>query len=122
MDRYWRRRDYQLLAETGKDRRCIRLGGNRRRVWKINAMRKIKLAFKIVLQTKLVAKLRDAYLNMMLRLVGNINFLNGEGFSGKKRIAKGRGVIKISETDDFESKLILELYKEIKAAHELASN
>ncbi|KAF5197389.1 hypothetical protein FRX31_013026 [Thalictrum thalictroides] len=125
---FWRRRQYQRLEIYGtskKNMNVARLGGKRKSFWRIRAIPKLKLKFKIVSPIKLLAKLRDAYINMMLGLAGNVGSLNGDAFFGGKRIPKARkpssSKISSKQAGEFESKLIFEIYKALKASPEFAS-
>ncbi|PIA63672.1 hypothetical protein AQUCO_00201191v1 [Aquilegia coerulea] len=125
LKRFWRRRQYQRLDGTNKKNMNVaRLGGKRKSFWRIRAIPKLKLKLKIVSPIKMLAKLRDAYINMMLGLAGNVGSLNGDGFFGDKRIPKARkpSSSKVSKAaGEYESKLIFEIYKALKASPEFAS-
>ncbi|KAF9623468.1 hypothetical protein IFM89_003052 [Coptis chinensis] len=122
LKRYWRRRQYQRIdGAITKNPKAIRLGGKRKRTWKIKLTPKLKWGLKIVSPIKLMAKLRDAYINMMLGLAGNVGSLSGDNFFGGKRIPRARKISKVSKTDVFETKLIFEIYKALKASRELAA-
>ncbi|KAL5722057.1 hypothetical protein ACHQM5_005625 [Ranunculus cassubicifolius] len=116
---YWRRRQYQRLDVNGSDTRVIRLGGKRKRTWNIKAFRKIRLGFKIVSPFKILAKVREGYINMMLSLTGNVS--DNQTIFGQNRIPKSRSVRKITKADEIQGKLIFEIYKSLKASRELAS-
>ncbi|KAF5197388.1 hypothetical protein FRX31_013025 [Thalictrum thalictroides] len=123
--RNWRRRQYQRLDGSVNREDTIkiaRLGGKRKRFWRIRAIRKLKLGFKIVSPIKLLAKLRDSYINMMLGVAGNVGSLNGDSFFGRKRLPKARTVEKISKAEEFETKLVYEIYKALMASRELTSH
>lgn len=99
--RYWRRRQYERLSVSRPHIQVIRLGGKRKRSWNIKVIRRLRLRFKLASPIKLLAKLRDAYINMMLGLAR----------------AKDR---KVSKVEDIENKLILEICKSLKASRELS--
>ncbi|KAF9623467.1 hypothetical protein IFM89_003051 [Coptis chinensis] len=124
LKRYWRRRRYQRLdgAVTGKNMKVARLGGKRKSFWRVRTIPKLKWGFKIVSPIKLLRKVRDAYMNMMLGLAGNVGYLNGDNFFGGKRIPKARTISKASKVEEFETKLIFEIYKALMASRELASH
>ncbi|PIA63673.1 hypothetical protein AQUCO_00201192v1 [Aquilegia coerulea] len=125
--RYWRRSQYQRLVGAQASRenmRVARLGGKRKRGWNIRIIKKIKLGLKILSPIKLLLKLRTAYIKMMIRLEGKVGALNGDNFFKAKRInqktEKNSNDSKAAE--EFEAKLILEIYKSLTASRELPSS
>ncbi|KAL5722058.1 hypothetical protein ACHQM5_005626 [Ranunculus cassubicifolius] len=120
--RYLRRRQYQRVDINGDDAKVVRLGGKRKRTWKIKEFRKLKLGFRFGSPIKFFIKLRDGYINMMLGLSGNVN--DSHSFFGNKRIPTARRSVrnrKISKAEEMDVKLILEIYKALKASQELTS-
>ncbi|KAL5722063.1 hypothetical protein ACHQM5_005631 [Ranunculus cassubicifolius] len=121
---YWRRRRYKRLDETGEDQRIIRLGGKRKHSWKPKSLRKIKLRFKVLSPSKIIRRIRDAYVNMMLRLEGKLSAMGDHNIFGARRITpkakKGRSN-KASKEEEFQNRLIFEIYKSLKASQELAA-
>ncbi|KAK9141736.1 hypothetical protein Syun_011136 [Stephania yunnanensis] len=125
LKRYWRRRRYQRLdgtaAWTGRrNLKVVRFGGDKsggstRRFWRIRAIPKLRM--KIFNPIKVLAKVRDAYVNMMVGWVGS------DSFFGDKRIPRARQVERKSSkrVEEFEVKLIMEIYKSLKASRELAA-
>ncbi|KAF8390086.1 hypothetical protein HHK36_024607 [Tetracentron sinense] len=121
LKRYWRRRRYQRLngAITGKNSMKIaRLGGKSRRFWKIRAFPKLRL--KIVSPIKLLARLRDGYINMMLGLESNVGYLNNASVFGDRRIPKARQVQMVSTSEEFDPRFLFEIYKSLMASSEFA--
>uniref|UniRef100_A0A5B7A7E7 Uncharacterized protein n=1 Tax=Davidia involucrata TaxID=16924 RepID=A0A5B7A7E7_DAVIN len=122
LKRYWRRRQYQRLdgaAKSRKNVKIIKIGGSpRRRFWKIKAIPKLRLKI-IASPLKLWTKFKNAYMNMMLNLAGNVGTLNTGNVFGGKRIPKARQVY--STTDEFENRLLFEIYKALMASKELAT-
>ncbi|XP_077221088.1 uncharacterized protein LOC143854856 [Tasmannia lanceolata] len=117
LQRYWRRRSYQRLDGSGKKNpKTVRLGGNTRRSWKIRAIPKLRI--KIYSPIKLLTRLRDAYMNAMLKLVGNTGSLQSGNAFGGKRIPRARTVKESSS--DFEIRMVLEICKSIVASRDLA--
>ncbi|XP_057984002.1 uncharacterized protein LOC131168501 [Malania oleifera] len=121
LKRYWVRRRYHRLDGSVKNRKSMkvaRLGdGRRRRLWKIKAIPKLRL--KIASPLKLWHKLKDSYINMMLNLAGNVGQLNNGNAFGTKRIPKARKVPVVYSNDEFENRLIFEIYKALTASREL---
>ncbi|CAN6549521.1 unnamed protein product [Malus baccata var. baccata] len=123
--RYWRRRRYQRMnGETRKKMRVTRLGGgakgsNRhRRSWKL----KTKLRFlKFVSPIKLLTKLHNGYVDMMIRMAGKAG---GVGRIAAKKIAKPQDQISMASCGDelVDSRLVLEIYKRLAASRQLAAS
>ncbi|KAK9116211.1 hypothetical protein Sjap_015158 [Stephania japonica] len=134
LKRYLRRREYQRLdgpheyqPSTNRSTkvRITRFRGHsmstakssHRRVWKIKAIPKLRY-LKIVSPIKLLKRLRDAYVNMMLGITGNA----GDSYFGSKRIPKARKVETVLRADEFETKLMVEIYKSLVASRRLANH
>ncbi|XP_021628386.1 uncharacterized protein LOC110626655 [Manihot esculenta] len=117
--RYWRRKRYQRLdgAFTGrKNMRVVRFGGGSpRRAWKIRPkLRILKIAATSPL--RLLRKLKNAYVDMMLNLAGNVSFLNNDTVFGNKRIPKARQAPAAAySNEEFETRLVYEIYKALKS-------
>ncbi|KAL7240334.1 hypothetical protein ACSBR2_006063 [Camellia fascicularis] len=108
--RYLRRRKYQRLDNTKKRLKTTRLGSKTRH-WSWKIRRPVpKLRFKTVSPIKLMAKLHDAYVDMMIRLVG------------AKRVPKGRSVpvpMVAANDEVVDGRLVLEIYKRLVSSREL---
>lgn len=59
---------------------------------------------------------------MMLGLAGNVGHLNGGSAFGAKRIPKARQVQIPYSNNEFENRLIFEIYKAMIASRELGTN
>jgi hypothetical protein len=72
---------------------------------------------------KLVTKVKNTYMNFMLKLAGNVGgALNTDNKFGVKRIPKIRQVSSKGYSGDaFEARLIFEISKTLVASHELYS-
>ncbi|KAL7260414.1 hypothetical protein ACSBR1_006139 [Camellia fascicularis] len=116
--RYLRRRKYQRLDNTKKRLKTTRLGSKTRH-WSWKIRRPVpKLRFKTVSPIKLMAKLHDAYVDMMIRLVGD----NNDGIFGAKRVPKGRSVpvpMVAANDEVVDGTLVLEIYKRLVSSREL---
>ncbi|CAN4083170.1 unnamed protein product [Withania somnifera] len=114
-----RKRRYHRLDVTGrKNIKVIRFGGRSpKRTWRIIATPKLKL--KNISPLKLWNKFKNAYINMMLQLTGNVK--DGNMF-GTKRIPKAREVKLAYTNTEFENRLIYEIYKSIVPSMELYPN
>ncbi|XP_061338373.1 uncharacterized protein LOC133285200 [Gastrolobium bilobum] len=117
--RYWRRRHYQPLNRSGKKMKIIRLKRSPRRYWRIRAIPRLRWLMSSPL--KMLTKLKNAYMNFMLRLAGNIGAMNtdSDNIFGVKRIPKARQVYKGYSRDAFDARLIFEISKTLVASHEL---
>ncbi|KAL6324834.1 hypothetical protein AAG906_018361 [Vitis piasezkii] len=103
--RYWRRRKYQRLDVANKRNvKMVRLGGKQRRFWRIRQIPKLHL--KIISPLKLLVKLKNAYVSMMLNLSGS-------------RVPKARQVPIAYSNEEFDNRLVLEIYKSMIASREL---
>ncbi|XP_041011499.1 uncharacterized protein LOC121255302 [Juglans microcarpa x Juglans regia] len=110
LKRYWRRRRYQRLnGENYSNKRKLkitRLGGSgRRRQWRIRSSPKLRLSF-IVSPIKLLAKFHDSYVNMMLRLAGNVGKSNSVDLFGGKRVPKGRQISLVSGGEEVDGSYV----------------
>ncbi|XP_030941010.1 uncharacterized protein LOC115965858 [Quercus lobata] len=124
LKRYWRRQRYQRLhgsKPVRKNVKITRFGGSpRRRVWRIRAVPKLRL--KNFSPSKLWTKIKNAYMNMMVSLAGNVGSLNTSSVFGDKRIPKERQVSHVVySTEEVENRLILEIYKALLASRELST-
>ncbi|XP_027353323.1 uncharacterized protein LOC113863802 [Abrus precatorius] len=121
MKRYLRRRRYQCLnggtTTGGKKMKIIRLRRSRRRYWRIRAIPRLKWIMRSPL--KMLRKLKNAYMNFMLRLASNLGAMNTDNMFGVKRIPKAREVSKAYSGDAFEARLIFEISKALVASYEL---
>ncbi|CAK7344233.1 unnamed protein product [Dovyalis caffra] len=119
--RYWRRKRYQRLdgaITARKNMKVARFGGSPRRVWKIKAVPRLRILKNIASPFKLLRKLKNAYVNMMLSLAGNVD---GTNVFGNKRVPRGRQVKAIYPSEAFEKRLIYEIYKNLLATRELST-
>ncbi|KAL3525491.1 hypothetical protein ACH5RR_013863 [Cinchona calisaya] len=121
LKRQWRRRKYKRLNSSRKNVKLIKFGGNKEKrssAWKIRAIPKLRLKFASPL--KLWTKFKNAYMTMMLRLAGNVGGMNNNGsVFGGKRIPKGRQVPLTYKNQEFENRLIYEIYKSLVVSMEL---
>ncbi|CAI9785587.1 unnamed protein product [Fraxinus pennsylvanica] len=116
--RYWRRKGYERLngslACRGRKSRAVELGvadgsSRRRRFWRIKLTPKLKLKLRFT-PKKFLCGLRDAYVNMMMKLANTRMISNGfaGGYAGDG--ATGFGMRPIKEYDE---RMIVEIYKSI---------
>ncbi|XP_073107346.1 uncharacterized protein [Elaeis guineensis] len=126
---YWRRRKYQRVDGSGsatgkKALRVTQFGSSRgpnRRFWRIRPIFRIRI--KIPSPVRLLARLKDAYVDAMLGLARKGSALalpNGPEALWAKRIPRRRPV-RVDPGSFFEQRLILEIYKSLAAPGELAA-
>ncbi|OVA15678.1 hypothetical protein BVC80_1311g7 [Macleaya cordata] len=129
LKRYWRRKRYERLYDVernwdnNKKLKVVYLGGekNKKRNWGLRIRVIPKLRVKILILSpmmKFLARIRDGYINMMLRLAGtsvgsSLNDITTSNAFLAKRIPRAREVVvnKTSSNTELDTKLILEIYK-----------
>ncbi|KAH1081905.1 hypothetical protein J1N35_021666 [Gossypium stocksii] len=118
LKRYWRRRRYQRLhggeVIKKKNVKVTKIGARSGRFWKIKAIPKLRWR-----PMKLLTKLKNGYMNMMIRLAGTVGHLTTENQFGGKRIPKARKVALGYSSYEFDQRLVYEIYKNLSATHEL---
>ncbi|CAN0913676.1 hypothetical protein LINGRAHAP2_LOCUS28080 [Linum grandiflorum] len=123
-NRYWRRNRYRRLNDMPIRKRNIRvarLGGGDRLSpgWRIKVVAKVRLRVVVTAPLKLVAKLKNSYVDMMVKLAGNVGSLNTNRVFGNKRIPKARQLRMSCSDWEFQNRIIYEMFKNISSAHEL---
>ena len=120
LKRYWRRQRYERLHGSKRSRKnvqVVRLGDSpSTRVWRMRVIPKLRL--KIVSPLRLWTKLKNAYMNTMLSLAGNVGHLSSSNVFGGRRIPKARKVPLNYSFEEIENRLIIEIYKAL-ASREL---
>lgn len=105
--------------------RVARLGGNVKRSWKVRVMPRLRLRLRILLSSpvRILARMRDAYVDAMLRLSGKAGSLrSGADLSfGVQKVPKAKARVSKSSIEDFESRLLFEIYKSIAESRQLAA-
>ena len=118
---FLRRRHYQRLhsgATTGgRKMKTIRMKRSPRRYWRIKTIPRLRWVIRSPL--KMLTKLKNAYMNLMLRLAGKVGALNTDNIFGGKWIPRDRQVSTLYSGDAFEARLIYEISKTLVASHEL---
>ncbi|XVE78676.1 hypothetical protein DITRI_Ditri13aG0166100 [Diplodiscus trichospermus] len=123
LKRYWRRRQYrrlnnELVMKKRKKLKVIRIPGGSPRFWRIKSIPRLR--WKIIASPiKLLTKLKNAYMKMMINLAGNVGYLNTDNTFGGKRIPKARKVDTAYPRNEFEERLVYEIYKNLIASREL---
>ncbi|CAN1122614.1 hypothetical protein LINPERHAP2_LOCUS1442 [Linum perenne] len=69
---------------------------------------------------KLAAKLKNKYVDMMVRVAGSVGSLNTNMVFGNKRIPKARQLKMSGSDEQFQNRIIYEMFKNISSAHELS--
>ncbi|XWS30758.1 hypothetical protein CRYUN_Cryun23aG0016500 [Craigia yunnanensis] len=122
LKRYWKRKQYQRLngevIKNKKNVKITRIRGGSQRFWRIKAIPKLR--WKIAASPiKFLTKLKNGYMNMMINLAGNVGYLNTENTFGGKQIPKARKVPMVYSSNEFEERLVYEIYKTLIANREL---
>ncbi|XP_073280546.1 uncharacterized protein [Primulina huaijiensis] len=113
-----RRRGYNRLSPTKRSLKIVRLRSNSKRSWKMRIAPKLRL-IRLVSPLKLWWRLKNAYVNTMLRLANSSNTANSGNMFGEKRIPKARGAPVSHSRSEFENRLVLEIYKSMVSSLEL---
>ncbi|KAM5567810.1 hypothetical protein ABKV19_015735 [Rosa sericea] len=127
LKRYWRRRRYQRLnVDSKKKMRVARLGGGATgstsptRFFKIRKLRSIKFVSPITL----LAKFHGAYVDMMVRMAGNVGGARRVA-GGSKKVAKAEDqIVSVAAScgeEAVDTRLVLEIYKRLAASRQLAA-
>ncbi|XP_047312952.1 uncharacterized protein LOC124916266 [Impatiens glandulifera] len=102
-----RRNNLQLAVLGGGGPRKRRIN----RFWRIKILKKPKLKLRFFSPKKLLIKLRDAYVNFMLRL-SNSSALGGSAFGGGM-VDVGVAGFGRRPMKEYDEKMIVEMYKSI---------
>ncbi|GMN73866.1 hypothetical protein TIFTF001_053757 [Ficus carica] len=72
---------------------------------------------------KALAKFHDTYVNMMVRLAGNVaHKSSGAGAFAGKKVAKSKQMLVVSSGEELvDSKFVLEIYKGLAASRQMNS-
>ncbi|CAN0913677.1 hypothetical protein LINGRAHAP2_LOCUS28081 [Linum grandiflorum] len=127
-NRYWRRNRYQRLNDAPLRKRNIRVarlggggGGGERLGWRIKVVAKVRLRVVVTAPLKMVARLKNSYVDMMVKLAGSVGSLNTNRVFGNKRIPKARQLRMSCSDEEFRNRIIYEMFKNVSAAHELGT-
>lgn len=105
---YWTRRRYERLNGMGRRRRSrVELGSTttrRRRVWRIKISPKLVLFRRVPSPKKLLIRLRDAYVKMMLGFANSRVFSPVISTSGTATFGK-------RPLKEYDERMIIEIYK-----------
>ncbi|KAL5745074.1 hypothetical protein ACOSP7_026220 [Xanthoceras sorbifolium] len=132
--RYWGRRSYQRLDRSKanntsrkvKSVKFARSQSTSRRFWRIKPVPKLRL--KNIRSSanihKLWTKFKNAYMHMMIKFSGKMWYSNNENvLVDHQRIPKVRkgGSSSVYAADEFESRLVYEIYKAVLETRQLSS-
>lgn len=121
---YWRRRRYERLDGSTRSRKKnrVQLGekGRKRFFGRI----KIKPRFRwlrLVSPKKLLIKLRDGYVKMMLSFANSAAMSGGYGYGNGFGIGEGVGAMGLGRPPlkEYDEKMIVEIYKSLVAQQQL---
>ena len=135
LKRYWRRRKYQRLHGSNHNNkrklRIIRLGdhgtsSSRRQCKAMRDSDKPRSPIclrRLFSPLKALAKFHDTYVNMMVRLAGNVaHKSSGAGAFAGKKVAKSKQISVVSSGEELvDSKLVLDIYKRLAASRQMNS-
>ncbi|XP_057779586.1 uncharacterized protein LOC130998171 [Salvia miltiorrhiza] len=117
-----RRRGYNRLSPKNRSKMQVaRLGGATKRSWRVRLAPKLRL-IRAASPLRLWSKLKNAYMNMMLRVAENSGSSNTANVFGSKRMPKARGAPATYSNTEFENRLIFEIYKSMVSSFELGYN
>ncbi|XP_074278983.1 uncharacterized protein LOC141603162 [Silene latifolia] len=120
--KYWNRRGYVRLSNNErKNRTRIKLGqeqpdpnksqGKRKRFWRFKISPRVRIWARVGSPKKWLTRLRDAYVNMMLKISGS-GFVSGaSGFGGSIEYGFSKGQVK-----EYDEKMIVEIYRSLVIA------
>ncbi|KAK7374863.1 hypothetical protein VNO80_08306 [Phaseolus coccineus] len=116
--RWLRRQRYRRLhggAATGRRKMAmIQLKGPRRH-WRVRRIGRLRWVMRSPLT--MLAKLKNVYMKLMLRMARNTGAINSDNIFGVKRIPKAGEVSYAG--DAFEARIIFEISKTFVASYEL---
>ncbi|KAL5571316.1 hypothetical protein UlMin_020913 [Ulmus minor] len=118
--RYWRRRKYQRLdgSKGRKKAKIIRIGGAPTKRWRVmlRTTRRLRIKIGVLSPLKLWAKLKNAYINMMVNLAGTVGYLSTDNVFGAKRIPTSKSTDDkiVYSGEEVERRLVLEIYKALQ--------
>lgn len=117
---YWKKRNYVKLNGSSRRRRRlaqVELGSTRntrRRFWRIKISPKLRFFRKFPSPKKLLIRLRDAYVNMMLGFANSRVFSGSYGGGGA--VCDGIAGFGQRPVKEYDEKMILEIYKSMVVA------
>ncbi|KAF9622717.1 hypothetical protein IFM89_032897 [Coptis chinensis] len=116
--RYWNRKNYQRLNGSGSRRQnrveLAGLGTNRRRrrFWRIKITPKLRiLSFSSA--KKVLIRLRDSYVNMMIGVANSTSLSAAAGFGGAVGSGQVGYGIRRDPLKEYDEKVIVEIYKSL---------
>lgn len=121
----WRRSRYQRIGGAIKNRKStktIRIGDRPKTSVGVKLVPKLRLKMVTLSPLKILRKLKNAYVNMMVNLAGNVEHLNNGNALAGKRIPKPRQPKTVYSNREFDSRLIFEIYKTLAVSLELGYN
>ncbi|KAI3699468.1 hypothetical protein L2E82_43805 [Cichorium intybus] len=114
LNRSWKRRRYQRFdGGYRRNTKTVTFGGKNRRFWKIKAIPRLRL--KKFSPIRFWIKFKNAYLKMMLRLAVTDNIFGSRRVPKRLQISGGYSV------EEFQSRLIYEISKNLFPSRELTT-
>lgn len=118
--RYLRRQRYRRLhggAATGRRKMAIIQLRGPRRHWRLRTSGRLR--WLMISPLKMLAKLKNVYMNLMLKMAGSTRAINSDKIFGVKRIPNPRQVSKKYACDEFEARILFEISKTLVPSYEL---
>lgn len=108
--RSWRRRRVEVatMGGTGGGGGSDRRSGGRKRFWRIRIVPRLRF-LRLSTPKRLLIRLRDAYVNMMLRLA------NSPALAGAGGYSYGAPAMPVRKVKEYDEKMIVEIYKTLVA-------
>ncbi|GKC82531.1 hypothetical protein Tco_1138248 [Tanacetum coccineum] len=101
---YWRRRRYQKLGSDS-----VR---QKRPFWRIRLTPKIKIKLKLKYSPKkLLRKIRDGYVNMMLKMANSPMIAGGGAYGSYGGYGDGVASFGMRPVKEYDEKMVIEIYK-----------
>ena len=124
---YWKEKGYNLLdgVESKRKIQVVKINGDGgsninkfKRFWRVRKSLKFKGFNKVILSPKkLWNKFKDGYVNMMLKMAGEVGKTNGGIEFENKKILQARNVrVKHKNQEEFEARLVIEIYKALQTS------
>ncbi|KNA13161.1 hypothetical protein SOVF_119280 [Spinacia oleracea] len=129
---YWNKKGYNLLdgaIETKRNIQVVKFNGGPknesskfRRFWRIKKTLKFSLKKAIISSPKKLWKnFKNGYINMMLKMAGGVGQIDGVSEFERRKTSQSRTFqVKYKNQDEFEARLVLEIYKALSTSKGLS--
>ncbi|KAL2896277.1 Asparagine--tRNA ligase [Bienertia sinuspersici] len=125
---YWRKKGYTLLdgaSDIKRNIQVVKFDGEKnntrkslRRFWRVKRGLKFRGLKKVIWSPKkLWSKFKNGYVNMMLKMAGEVGQIDGGSEFEKKRVSQAKQVqVKYKNQEEFEARLVIEIYKSLRTS------